>query len=165
MPQLEQISTYASQIFWLVVVFAVLFAVMRKVALPRVQGILLERRDRIDDDLAKAEALRDEAAGVLRAYEQAQADARDEARRLLHEHREAAAAEAAARHAALAERLAADAAAAEARIAEARRAALAGIEAAAGDVAQAMTARLTGVEVDGAEAAAAAADAWREAAR
>ncbi len=165
MPQLEQISTYASQIFWLVVVFAVLFGVMRKVALPRVQGILQERRDRIDDDLARAGALRDEAAGVLRAYEQAQADARAEARRLLRDHQEAAAADAAFRHAALSERLARDAAAAEARIAEARGAALAGIEAAAGDVAQAMTARLTGVEVDAAEAAAAAADAWQGAAR
>ena len=53
MPQLEQISTYASQIFWLVVVFAVLLGVMLKVALPRVQGILEERQKRIDDDLAR----------------------------------------------------------------------------------------------------------------
>ena len=88
MPQLEQISTYASQIFWLVVVFAVLLGVMLKVALPRVQGILEERQKRIDDDLARAAALRDEAEGVLRAYEQAQADARAEARRLLREQQE-----------------------------------------------------------------------------
>ena len=157
MPQLEQISTYASQIFWLAVVFAVLLGVMIRVALPRVQGILEERQKRIDDDFARAAALRDEAGDALRAYEQAQADARTEARRLLREQQEAAAAEAAARHAALGERLAGDTAAAEARIAEARRAALAGIEAAAGEVAQAMTARLIGVEVDAAEAAAAAA--------
>ena len=59
MPQLEQISTYAGQIFWLVVVFAVLLGVMLKVALPRVQGILEDRQKRIDDDLARA-------AGVAR---------------------------------------------------------------------------------------------------
>lgn len=94
MPQLEQISTFPSQIFWLVVIFAVLLVVMLRVALPRVQGILQERQERIDDDLAQAAALRDEAEGVLRAYEQAQADARAEARRLMREQQEAAAAEA-----------------------------------------------------------------------
>lgn len=156
MPQLEQISTFPSQIFWLVVIFAVLLVVMLRVALPRVQGILQERQERIDDDLAQAAALRDEAEGVLRAYEQAQADARAGARQLIREQQEAAAAEAAARNAALGERLAADTAAAETRIAEARREALAGIEAAAGEVAQAMTARLIGVEVDADEAANAA---------
>ena len=61
MPQLEQISTFAGQIFWLAVIFCILLAVMLKVALPRVQGILQERRERIDDDLARAAALRDEA--------------------------------------------------------------------------------------------------------
>ncbi|MCY4230449.1 MAG: hypothetical protein OXF26_06110, partial [Alphaproteobacteria bacterium] len=80
MPQLEQISTYAGQIFWLVVIFGILLIVMLKVALPRVQGILQERRERIDDDFARAAALRDEAEGVLRAYEKAQAEARAEAR-------------------------------------------------------------------------------------
>ena len=43
MPQLEQISTFPSQIFWLVVIFAVLLVVMLRVALPRVAGLLQER--------------------------------------------------------------------------------------------------------------------------
>lgn len=161
MPQLEQISTFAGQIFWLAVIFCGLLLVMLKVALPRIQGILQERRGRIDGDTAKAEAMRNEAVEVLREYEEARARARDEARRLIREAQEQAAAAAADRHRALDARLAEELKAAEARIAEARRAALAEIEDVAGEVAQAAVARLVGVEVapDKAKAAVAAATA------
>ena len=83
MPQLEQISTFAGQIFWLAVIFCGLLLVMLKVALPRIQGILQERRGRIDGDMAKAEAMRNEAVEVLQEYEEARARARDEARGLI----------------------------------------------------------------------------------
>ena len=51
MPQLEQIHTFLSQIFWLVITFGFLYLVLWKVALPRVSSILLERQERIDDDI------------------------------------------------------------------------------------------------------------------
>jgi len=53
MPQLH-FHTFPGQIFWLVVSFVLLYWLMVKVALPRIEKIIAERRDRLDDDLEKA---------------------------------------------------------------------------------------------------------------
>ena len=79
MPQLDQIWSYPSQVFWLVVSFAVLYYVLSRIALPKVSDLLQERQERIDADLEKAENLKKEAETVLAAYEAAMADARGKA--------------------------------------------------------------------------------------
>ena len=43
-------QTFASQLFWLVVTFVLLYAIMAKVALPRVGGIIANRQKHIADD-------------------------------------------------------------------------------------------------------------------
>ena len=69
MPQLEQISTYLSQIFWMVLTFGVLYFIMWKSALPRITIVLQERQEHIENDLQKAESVKQEAEAVLAAYE------------------------------------------------------------------------------------------------
>ncbi len=162
MPQLEQISTYLSQVVWLVITFSLLFLVLWRTALPRIADILQERQERIDDDLQKAEALKKEAETILATYEATVAKARAEALAVLRESADRFADDAAARHDVLSKRLAEEAGSAEARIDAARQEALANVRAVAGDVAQAAAARLVDIEVSGGDAETAVSDALKE---
>ena len=146
MPQLDP-STFPTQIVWLVICFIVLYLLMWKVALPRIAEVLEARQSRIDDDLDRATALKEEAAQALAAYEASLAEAHARAQAELREAAEQLAAETSARQADLVARLSAEIAAAEARIARAKQQALKNIAAAAAEVAQAATARLIGVNV------------------
>ena len=78
MPQLD-VQTYASQIFWLIVSFIVLYFLVAKVAMPRISEVLEERQERIEDDLDKAETLKKEAYLVKIEYEKALSSAREKA--------------------------------------------------------------------------------------
>jgi F-type H+-transporting ATPase subunit b len=84
MPQFNP-EWFASQIFWLVVLFVVLYFLMSRVALPRMAQIMEERQDKIEDDLAKAEKLKAEADEIYQAYEQRLTEARQQAQRLFKE--------------------------------------------------------------------------------
>jgi F-type H+-transporting ATPase subunit b len=152
MPQLD-ITTFPSQIFWLLVTFIPLYLVLWKVALPKIGGALQARQQRIDDDLEKAAALKEEAEQVLAEYRKALANAQAEAQALHRKTQEELAAAAARQHADLGARLAERTAAAEARIAEARNAALADLRSVAVDVAAAATSRLIGVTPEASEVA------------
>lgn len=58
MPQLD-ISTYSSQIFWLVVCFATLYFFASNIILPRIRDIQDTRKNAIDSDLSSAKTLED----------------------------------------------------------------------------------------------------------
>ncbi len=75
MPQLD-VSTFAPQLIWLVITFAVLFLIMWKIAVPKISHALETRQMRLEDNLKKAEDLKREAEQTLAAYEKALADAR-----------------------------------------------------------------------------------------
>lgn len=154
MPQLD-FSTYAPQLVWLAIVFAIFYVLMAWVGLPRVGGILAARRDRIEGDLDKAAQMKAEAEAVIAAYERALAEARVEAQATIREMTERLNAEAAERQHKVAEQLSAETAAAERRIVEAKNAALANLRDVAIDVTRAATAKLTGSDIDSARAAAA----------
>ena len=145
MPQLEQYQTFISQIFWLIVTFVPLYFVLWKVALPRISATLENRQQRIDNDLARAQELAEEAEGVLAAYEDELAKARARAQEALHAAAEKAAAASEARNAELTTRLASDAKAAQTRIASARDEAMASIATVASEIATEATERLIGV--------------------
>ncbi|WP_019832258.1 F0F1 ATP synthase subunit B family protein [Sphingomonas sp. PR090111-T3T-6A] len=69
MPQIDQIGTiYASQLFWLLIVFAVTYVVIGKGMLPKIEGTIHARSAKIAGDLAAAEKARDEAEAVDQAY-------------------------------------------------------------------------------------------------
>ena len=92
LPQMNP-ETFASQLFWLVLMFGVLFFVISKMALPRIGAILTTRRETLAGDLEKAEQLRKDAAGALAGYEAALAGARGRAGAMADENRKRTAAE------------------------------------------------------------------------
>ena len=147
LPQLDP-SRFAPQIIWLAITFGFLYVLMSRVALPRISQVLEERQDRIDGNLERAEALKNEAQEIMEAYEKALAEARAEARDVLRQAAEQMAGEAAERHAALSVRLERDVSTAEARVNEAREIAVANIRELALEVARAATERLAGEKVD-----------------
>lgn len=148
MPQLEQIWSFPSQIFWLTITFAALFLVIWKVAAPRISSVLEARQRRIEDNLDKAENFKREAEAAIEAYEKAIADSRLEAHELINEIAHSVAAEAAKSEAELAEKLQARIAESEQAIAKAKQEAIAGLRDVAFDVASAVVEKLSGETPD-----------------
>ena len=157
MPQFEP-EFWVPQLFWLAVIATVLFLVMWKITLPRVDAVIVDRQDRIAGNLTKAEALKAEADSALAGYQKAIADARAAAQAENAKAAAAIAAETAKREAVFGKRLGDQEAAAEANIAAARTAAMAQVKPIATDLAAALTEKLVGTKV-GADAAASAVDA------
>src|SRR5579884_2147965 len=112
MPQLDA-STFPTQLFWLAVTFIVLYGLMKWLALPKVATTIEARRTRLDDDLARAAALKSEAEAVIAAYQKALGEARADAQARMRETSERLAAEAAERQRQIGEALERDIAAAE----------------------------------------------------
>jgi len=78
LPQLD-FSTWAGQIFWLVVIFAILYVVLAKLILPKLGNGISERSDHIADDLDAASRFQKEAEEAEKAYTHSLADARAKA--------------------------------------------------------------------------------------
>jgi len=148
MPQLEQIATFPSQIFWLVVTFAALFFIIWRIAVPGIVEVLESRQKRIDDNINKAATIRQEAEATIKAYEASLDEARRDAHGLVNAAAAEIAANAAEKEARLAEQLQVQVADSEKAIAKAREKALAGIRDAAVDVALAATEKLVGESSD-----------------
>jgi F-type H+-transporting ATPase subunit b len=161
MPQLDP-GSYASQVFWLVVTFVILYFLLWKVALPRVSAILRERQERIDGDLEKAQRLRAEADQVLQTYEAAMAEGRAKAQAALREAAERVSREAADRQAEASARIKDETDAAERRIEAAKREALDNVRQIAAGAARDAAAKLIGADISEREAEDAAAHAIRE---
>ena len=154
MPQLE-VSTFAPQLFWLAVIFVALYIVLKSVALPQVGRAIEARRQRREDDLARATRMKAEADAANKAYQKILATARAEAQATLREVTERMAAEAGARQRELSATLAEQIAEAERRIAEGKDQALAEIRGVAVDVGRAVVEKLTGSAPDAARMTAA----------
>ena len=160
MPQLAQIAaTYASQAFWLLIVFGIIYFVIARGAVTRVGSTIDARAAKIAADLAAARQARDTAADAERDADAKSAKARAEAVKLVSASKSAAAADAAARVKTVDGELtakidaasAALGAAADAAMGEVRGAALS----AAGDIVERLTgkaadAKLLGAAVDSA---------------
>jgi F-type H+-transporting ATPase subunit b len=146
-------TTFPSQLFWLVVTFAFLFTVLWKVAGPRINSAITQRRRAINGAIAGANAARSDAEAAEAAYRTALAGARARASALAEENRQAMNAEIAKAKAEADARAAAAMAEADARIAATRDAAKANVSIAARDAAIAIVARLTGEQVSPEDAA------------
>lgn len=147
MPQLVK-EDMAPQLFWLVILFLVLYAVLSLVALPRVASTLEARDAKMSGDVAAAEKASQDTRALVEAYQKRLADARGQARTLTQQRSEADAAAAAARLGELAEKLNARAAEAEKRIAQQRGDVMAGLEQMAAELAQSAYAKLAGQPAD-----------------
>src|SRR5215469_18605785 len=143
MPQLD-VTTFPSQIFWLIVCFVILYLLMANLAVPRLEKLVEDRRRHVEGDLEKASQMKAEAEAVMAAYEKALADARHQAQLTMRETTEKLAAEAAERQRQAAAIIAEKTSEAEKRIGAAKAAAMASLRDIAIDVAQAAAGRLTG---------------------
>jgi F-type H+-transporting ATPase subunit b len=137
-------ETFASQLLSFAICFVALYLLMAKVALPRVGGILADRKQRIEDDLTAAQRLRDESDAELVAYEKALADARARAQGIANETRDKLNAEAERARKALEDELHGKLAQAEKTIARTKQAALANVRGIAVEAAAAIVERLSG---------------------
>lgn len=156
MPQLEQLaSTYASQLFWLLICFGVLYFGIARAMLPKVGKVVEGRQAKIAADIASAEA----ATKVAREAEDVSGEglrkARAEAFGLTAAAKATAAADVAAQLKTLDDQLAAQATDAEAKLAAAKAASLAEIDGIAAETAAAIVEKLTGLATSPAETAAA----------
>jgi F-type H+-transporting ATPase subunit b len=146
-------TTFASQFFWLAITFAFLFTVLWRVAGPRINGAITNRRGVINGAIADAGKARADAEAAQAAYENALAAARARANALAEDTRAKLNAEIA-KAKAEADAKAHDAmAAADARIAQTRESAKAAVSLAARDAAIAIVERLTGDKVSADDAA------------
>lgn len=153
MPQISQLAaTYASQFFWLAIIFGLVYFGIGRSMLPKIEATVEGRDRRIADDLAAAERARATADAAEEGYRVRMAEARTEAVKATQSAKEAAAAEGAERVKAADAVLAGQAAEAEARLRTAEAEALAGIEDVAAEAAQDIVARIAGTQVDRAAA-------------
>jgi len=154
MPQLDGL-TYGTQVFWLVITFAVLLILMWTIALPRIGRVLEQRRKHIEDDLAEAEKFKQKSEEALKSYEASLSEARSKAHQLLSETQTKLDEQANEQRALLDAELSEKQAEAEGRIREARQVALSSVHEVAAEAARAATNRLIGVEPSQAAASAA----------
>jgi len=148
-------ETFPSQIFWLVITFGFLFVVLWRVAGPRIQSVIAQRRDRINADIAAAQKGRSAAETAQLAYQAALAGARARATALAEDNRKAITAEIEKSRQHADAQAAAAIAGAESRIAASRDEARGHVASAARDAAIAIVAHLTGDTVPADEATAA----------
>lgn len=81
MPQLDT-TTFPSQLFWLGVCFVALYFIVSYFLIPKMAGILENRETIREEKINMASTYREQAEGLLTAYEEALAQARKNA----HEH-------------------------------------------------------------------------------
>jgi F-type H+-transporting ATPase subunit b len=154
MPQLTQLpEVFWSQLFWLAVVFGIIFFVIGRGMVPRIQGTVDLREQKIAADLEAAQSARVAADETEAAWRASMDAARAEAAKLSNDAKQASAKDTEAKAQAASEKLNVKLQAAEAKIRDAVQAARSEIEAVAAEAAQDMVSRLTGKTVDKKQAA------------
>jgi len=137
-------STFASQLLWLAITFSIFYALMSRVVIPRVSGILEVRRDRISRDLDETQRLKGEADAAHAAYEHELAEAKRSAHEIALEAKEAAKRDAAAERQKVEVELASKLSKAEAKITAIKNKALGEVGAIAADTTSVIIKQLIG---------------------
>ena len=75
MPQLE-ISTYLTQIFWVITTFVVFWMIMDHIIIPKISETIEARKRKYDDFIMKAEEINKKALATLERYEETLAAAK-----------------------------------------------------------------------------------------
>lgn len=146
LPQLD-ITTWPSQLFWLVVTFVIGYILISSLVAPSISSVLENRSTKISDDLETAKKAQDNAKEVYTSYEESLSEARSQAAIAAAKALEVAKAETASRDAAINKKLAASAKKAEARLSKMRDEALSSLEDLATETSQKIIAELTPVKV------------------
>jgi F-type H+-transporting ATPase subunit b len=154
MPQISQIlETYASQFFWLLIVFGLIYFTIGRGMLPKIEANMDARDRKIADDLAAAEKARAEADNLEDGGSAAINEARAVAQAKANEAKAKAAKDAEARLAKADAEIGAKLATAEDDLAKASASALASIESVAAEAAADIVAKVSGAKVTAAQAA------------
>lgn len=149
MPQLSQIGEiYASQLFWLAIVFALIYFGIGKAMVPKIEATIEDRNGRIAGDLAAAEAARATTLTFEQAYLAGLDAARVTATRAMGEAKAKVTADTEARLRSSDSAMASHLAAAMARIDGSKVKALAEIETATAEVVEQIVTKLSGVTVE-----------------
>jgi F-type H+-transporting ATPase subunit b len=135
---------YAGQLLWLVITFAVLYTLLSRLVIPRLSGIIENRRSMIARDLDDAAAMKSRAEEAGAAYEKALAEAKGRAQALAQETRAKLSAESDAKRKALEADLNTRLADAEATITAKKTEAMGHVRGIARDAASSIVERLTG---------------------
>jgi F-type H+-transporting ATPase subunit b len=154
MPQITQLSyVFASQLFWLAVVFGIIFFGIGRGMLPKIQSTVEDREKKIGEDLERAQAARAGAEETEAAWRARMDAARADAAKIAQEAKAESAKATEAKVKKAADKIELKVEAAEQKIRNAVAAARAEIEAVAADATQDMVARLTGIKVAKSEVA------------
>ena len=84
MPQLDP-TYWASQAFWLVLVFTALYLALSNLFIPKIKDNIDSRENKIKDDLDEAQKLKNLAEKKLNEYEQSIEDAKKEVQKIIFE--------------------------------------------------------------------------------
>ena len=148
MPQIAQLGeTYASQIFWMLLIFGFVFFVIGRGMVPKVMDTVGVRDKQIAEDLAAAEAARNQADAEEQAWRERENANRANAQGIIARAKADAAKSTEAKLAEAGSRVDARIAEADARIGDARDSALGEIETVATEAANDIVRRIAGIEV------------------
>jgi F-type H+-transporting ATPase subunit b len=140
-------TTFAPQLIWLAITFGLLYLLMRRIFLPRVDAVLDERSGHIKSEFALAERLKGDIDGASARYQQALSEARTKANVMAKEMRDRLTAEADKERKKVEVQIIAMIAEAESGIAATKAKALASVDEIAGDVARMIVSRLIDKQV------------------
>ncbi len=153
MPQISQlVSTFGSQLFWLLITFGLVYLVIGRSMLPKVQSTVDSRNKRISDDLNAARIAHRQADDIEEKYKARQSADREEAQKLTAEAKKAAALASDKRVSDADKRIAVKIAKAEEEIAAQTKAAMAEIENVTAEATQDIVSKLTAAKVTKAKA-------------
>jgi len=82
MPQLNP-EFWASQIFWLILIFSSLYIIMWKIFLPKISDSIENRKSRVIGDLNETQKLKENAEKKLREYNKIIEDTKKEAKKII----------------------------------------------------------------------------------
>ena len=86
MPQLNP-EFWASQIFWLILIFSSLYIILWKIFLPKITDSIENRKSRIINDLNETQKLKENAVKKLREYNKIIEDTKKEAKRIIEDNK------------------------------------------------------------------------------
>jgi F-type H+-transporting ATPase subunit b len=148
MPQINQLPfIFASQLFWLLVVFGIIYFFIGRGMVPKIQSVVEQRDAKIAEDLAAAQKAREDAEAVEAAYRERIEVSRSEALKFAQEAKQKAALETEKRLKAIDEKIGARVAEAEAKIRAAAEKARKELEPIAAEAASQLVGKLTGQKI------------------
>ena len=84
MPQLNP-EFWAAQVFWLILIFSILYLVIWKIFLPKINYSIENRKSRIVNDLDEAQKLKESAEKKLKEYNEIINNSKKEAKKIIEE--------------------------------------------------------------------------------